>query len=413
MATRLERFLSHGSICNTEPGKVTGTLWFIDAEEPVTLELEGNCHRDLAGGLLVFERPDPELEPGESVPQIARLQRGVAGDITASKKVLCHEPPAEGLDACRPTLANGLCIEWYDESGERFVIDSIEFYLYAGDHEWQMDAAGEQELLRENTRRFHDYIDTIAGRISDDEGDGEFENELPLDEFKWEERLKESDRITAAYVEAIDKYQDLPNQDKLVAAAMGWNQVAEAGMGDDGDLDDDGDDDDDDDDDSILLEGLLSFGYDDDDDEDDFGSEVWVDEDARDEENHPLYEQSQEFSIRLHREAQEMGILEPDDDTRDDDLGPVQTLVFASMDLSAKLAGALNGISANLDPEPGLVVAWLKRGLPIVGRALGASESALAAGRAPQDWIERARKELFELRAAMLDLIQEFRRQLP
>jgi len=83
------------------------------------------------------------------------------------------------------------------------------------------------------------------------------------------------------------------------------------------------------------------------------------------------------------------------------------------MDLSAKLAGALNGITLQSDPEPGLIVAWLKRGLPIVGRALGAAESARAQGDAPQEWIERARGELFELRASMLDLIQEFRRQLP
>ena len=108
-----------------------------------------------------------------------------------------------------------------------------------------------------------------------------------------------------------------------------------------------------------------------------------------------------------------MGLLESDDEFQAEVLTPIQTLVFASMELSAKLAGALNGVTAQSDPEPGLIVAWLKRGLPILGRALGAAESAIAQDFAPRHWIESARTELFDLRAAMLDLIQEFRRQLP
>ena len=157
--------------------------------------------------------------------------------------------------------------------------------------------------------------------------------------------------------------------------------------------------------DEISLEPFSEF--------DDFEPEVWISADDPDHEDHPLYESAREFSTRLHREAQEMGILEPDNDTLDDGLSPIQTLVFSSMDLSAKLAGALNGISLQDDPEPGLIVAWLKRGMPIIGRALGAAESAETQGGAPPEWIERARRELFELRAAMLDLIQEFRKQLP
>ncbi len=155
MATRLERFLSHGSISNTEPGRITGNLWFIDAEEPITLDLRGNPHRDLAGTMFVFERPDPELLQGEAPPDIPLLQTGVAGDITASKKVLYQESLFEDPQATTPSLVNSLCIEWYDESGARFVIDSIEFCLYAGEPEWQMDATTERAQRRANTRRFH------------------------------------------------------------------------------------------------------------------------------------------------------------------------------------------------------------------------------------------------------------------
>ena len=91
MATRLENYVSHGSISNEIPGKVVGEIWLIDADDPVKLELEGNPHRDLAGTLLTFEHREPELEEGDSAPTIASLQRGIVGDITASKKVYLPE----------------------------------------------------------------------------------------------------------------------------------------------------------------------------------------------------------------------------------------------------------------------------------------------------------------------------------
>ncbi|MGI9241166.1 MAG: hypothetical protein ACR2RV_10215 [Verrucomicrobiales bacterium] len=402
MATRLERYLSHGSISNVEPGRVTGNLWFIDAEEPVILDLKGNPHRDLAGTVLVFERPDPELMQGENPPEIARIQTGTAGDITASKKVLYQESIFDDPNGKDAKLVNSLCIEWYDESGTRFAIDSVEFCLYAGEPEWQMDAKAEQLQLKANTRRFREHIESIASRISDADDVDQDDDGPPLNEFEWEERLKESDRVTQAYMEALDKYQDLPNQDKLAAAAMGWNQPPEVGPEpeltwepDEGEVDgDDG---------SITPLGAS----------DDFGQEAWLDADEFEDESHPLYEKAHTFSVRLHREAQELGVLDSEDELHSEVLTPTQTLIFACMELSAKLAGALNGVTVVNDPEPGLIVAWLKRSLPIVGRALGAAETSLAEGAAPKEWLEGARSELFEIRASILDLIQEFRKQLP
>jgi len=402
MATRLERYISHGSISNLEPGRITGNLWFIDADEPVLLDLKGNPHRDLGGTMLVFENPEPELAEGDSPPQIDRLQTGVAGDITASKKVLYQESIFDDPSGKDAQLVNSLCIEWYGPSGERFVIETIEFCLYVGEPEWQMDANTEQIQLRANRRRFQDYIEAIANRISDSEDGEEDDDAPPLNEFEWEERLKESDRITQAYMEAIDKYQDLPNQDKLVAAAMGWNQPPELDSGSPQSWGSDEEDSEDGDD------PLSPFGT-----SEGFESDLWLDADEFEDESHPLYEQAHAFSVRLHREAQELGVLDTEEEPQPEVLTPAQTLVFASMELSAKLAGALNGVTAQSDPEPGLIVAWLKRGLPILGRALGASESALAGGTAPREWIENARRELFELRSSMLDLIQEFRNQLP
>ena len=293
------------------------------------------------------------------------------------------------------TLVNSLCIEWYGEDGERYVIDSVSFYIYAGEPVWQMDAATEKAQLEANTQRFHSYIEQIANRLADSEDD-EVGEEVPMDEFQWELRLQESDRITQAYMEALDKYQDYPDQDNLVAAAMGWGQSSDPpGWVQDREEEDDDFD--------FDFDPFLSS------DDDETDPEPWADADGGEIENHPLYLRAQELSLRLMGDAQELNLFDSGDD---EGPTPVDSMVFGSMDLSAKLAGALNGVGQH-DPEPGLVVAWLKRALPIVGSALAAAESAHSQGAAPKEWLEGAQKDLFEIRTAILDLIQEFREQLP
>ena len=393
MATRLECYLSHGEISNVTPGKVTGVLWMIGAEEPLILELEGNCHSDIAGCTLVFENPALKgkefAQRPDGMPKIPMHQSGVAGDITASKKVPMQESVFEQAASDSPKLLNALSVEWYDGKGSRFVIETPDFTLYTDAPEWRMDAEVSEALLAANTKRFHEHIDAIARRISEGGGGEEFTDEALLNEFEWEERLKESDRITEAYMEALDKYQDSPDQESMISAAMGWNHGGES-----------------------------AIGWESDEDEDDFDSDAedfWMEDDGDGDplasDSHPLYERCHELSGRLHRDAQEKGLLDGDDESSDG-LTPVQTLVFATMELSSKLAGALNGVNQT-DPEPGLVVAWLKRGLPVLGRALGAANSAAMQESVPLDWVEKSRRELFDLRAGMLDLIQEFRAQLP
>jgi len=389
MATRLESYLSHGEISNITPGKVTGVLWLIGVSEPLILELEGNFHSDIAGCTLVFENPDAgksSASPQDDLPNITMHQTGVAGDMTASKKVIVQESVFETSPAGNPELLNALSLEWYDAKGTRFVIDTSEFALYTSAPEWRMDATTSKTLQAANTKRFLDHIDKIARRISEGSEDGdEFDGEGLLNEFEWEERLKESDRITDAYMEALDKYQDSPNQEQLISAAMGWSHGGESPTGWDGDDDDD-------------------------------AEEFWIEDDDESEslssESHPLYERCHELSVGLHRDAQEMNLLDSEDEATSEGLTPIQTLVFATMELSSKLAGALNGIN-QIDTEPGLVVAWLKRGLPVLGRALGAANSAAMQDAIPLEWVEKTREELFTLRSAMLDLIQVYREQLP
>ena len=88
MAWRIEQAVVRGVIDNTVEGRTTGQIWLAGCEAPLELELDGDCWRDLAGTRLQFENPNPQ--PGPETAGLAVLQRGVIGDMTASKK--CKVP---------------------------------------------------------------------------------------------------------------------------------------------------------------------------------------------------------------------------------------------------------------------------------------------------------------------------------
>ncbi|MEM9481148.1 MAG: hypothetical protein AAGA58_15960 [Verrucomicrobiota bacterium] len=391
MAIHLEDFLDRATIRNTERGVVTGEIWIIGREAPIHLDLKGDFLRDLAGCEISLESPDP-LDVPEDWNELKSIQRGAVGDITASRRV---HVLSEDLDEDTglvtnqsPTIANGLLVEWFNEDGERVVIDSISLDLRIEDQSWQMTKDEETKQTVANHNLMKEYIDRVAGRVESTDVDSG-QDPRPLDEFEWEERLKESDRITDAYLEALDKYRDDSDQEEKVADLMGWDHLSDA---------DDGLFEEEDEFESLEFDGE-DFEEGDEEAEDGF-DDPWDDK-------HPLYERVRTFSLRIHREAQELGFIRNDDS---EGVNPVQDVVFAAMELGAKLAGALNGLSRDIDPEPGLVVAWLKRGLPIIDRALAACEEALEVGEFSSEWIEGARKEFFEVRDSMLDLIQEFRK---
>ena len=48
MAWRIDKAVVRGELDNRVRGRVTGRIWFVERAEPVVLELQGNCWRDLA-----------------------------------------------------------------------------------------------------------------------------------------------------------------------------------------------------------------------------------------------------------------------------------------------------------------------------------------------------------------------------
>jgi hypothetical protein len=413
MAFRIDTAIIRGEINNEVHGQVTGKLWLADREEPIILRLRGNAHRDIAGCHLSFV--NTKVKPQATTKSLATEQEGSVGDMTASRKVKIPTIPDEEIyariDRKEPIptrLSNCLYLEWFSQANGRVVIEGSDFKIRVSEAQWTLAPEEEAEQIDENTLQMRNFIEEIADRLSDEEpGGGEGR---PLDEFEWEERLKESDRITDAYMEALDKYRDHPDQDRAVAHAMGWDAIAEDNEGlepwDEDDMNagmdfrDEDDDEDEDDGDSSAM--------DDEDDEFFFGE---GDDDELDQ-HHPLYERVHSFAVILTGYAQARGLMDPVD-KENGSPSPMQNVVFATMDLAAKLAGALNGLGSGLDPEPGLVIAWLKRGLPVLDRALSGCAQALTEKRADPGWIAEVRMELFEIRTQMLELIQQFRNQLP
>src|SRR5437868_3398408 len=94
MAFRIHDSVVRGEIDNRVKGIVRGKIWVEGRAEPVTLELKGNAHPDLAGCLLTFTNPSkPIAHP--HLDNLASVQRGVAGDLTAARKVRVFDLPVE------------------------------------------------------------------------------------------------------------------------------------------------------------------------------------------------------------------------------------------------------------------------------------------------------------------------------
>jgi hypothetical protein len=114
MAWRPYENLIEGILDNTQPGKVTGWITFFRlGKEPlrVTLDLDGDCHRDLQGRKFRIFNPEPSerLDRQSYVDGLDQVQKGQAGDITAG------DPPAD--------YVGYPYIEWYSDANGRVVLE--------------------------------------------------------------------------------------------------------------------------------------------------------------------------------------------------------------------------------------------------------------------------------------------------
>ena len=440
MAIRLDKSIIRGEITNEIQGHVTGRIWLLGKPEPVELTLLGNCLRDLAGCRLKFENPVPRHDP--TVTIVAAQQNGVVGDMTASRKsripTVSDEELMVLLENKQPIptrVANCLYLEWFSELNGRMVVESTDFKLEITTAEWTMSAEDDLAQTRASQENFHAYLDSITGgpdgeddeeeeyTDAEEEEEDEFSNngseeeaeldeeapmlgredagdgslievnieaeelEEPLNEFEWEQELREADRRAEAYQEAFDRYKDHPQRERLIAEAMGWEPEEVEEFRDDW---------------QDVTENLQ--GHDPDEMLENAGMFTEDEEGA----HHPLSRRAMDFALRLQRDAKARGLFE-DDVARDN---PVLSVIVSIIALGGKLAAALDGTMHGFDPEPGFVIAMLKRSQIPLNEALHALSSIQMSGlsKETRSWLIAARSELFELRKDILDLMSDLRK---
>ena len=370
VANRIECAVVRGEIDNTVEGRITGWIWLLGRAEPITLELAGDCWRDLAGARLKFRNP----EATEHAPLNDR-QRGVVGDMTASRK--CRVPLIPIEDYLEAKAAgedpgevwkNTLYLEWFSESDGRVVIETTDYELELSGPEWRMDGDAEEAQKLANMQAMRDFLARMIDRRTPqpDRPDG-----VEDDEFEWEKRLKESDRLTDAYQEVLEKYMNDPDAERKEAFAMGWDGMLEA----------------------------MAEKQEKPDEEEDEGP-AWTDGEGDidfgdREDEHPLIQEAEDLAVRAFTTL----------DRESEAAAEVASLIGQ---VAAKLAGALCG---DYEREIGFVLALLKRCLSLQNEALAAFKTLLEQTPEPdrRRAVEALRDDFHLLRAKTSEMRRELR----
>lgn len=406
MSWRIEDCVIRGELdCRTR-GIVTGTIWLRGHGEPLRLTLTGNPLADIAGCLLTFTNPKPQPSRISNLAALASDQTGKVGDLTVSLRIEIFSVPDEKVvelaKAKQPIptrQVNALHLEWFTPKNGRVVIESHEYQIeLSAPPVWRMDQDEDDAQYAANAQAFREFLeDAELDAVGPDTDDEEPSNEVVYDEFKWEKMLKESDERSDRLGEAMMKFDGHPDSERLTARAMKWHWVEDELDAEERGIYDDEDEFTNEQAEEIELDELkpdpLTEGKD------------WI----RDEDGdiqHPLCVRVSRLGLRMWRLADEFNMM---NDERDH---TVLDMVFNTQCCGAKLAGALNDIAYEFGPDPGLVVASLKRALQHLHLALQAAESVKAAKKMDVGQVTRWHAELFVIREEILRLMDEHRRRI-
>jgi hypothetical protein len=398
VAFRIHDSVVRGEIDNRVKGIVRGNIWVQGRAEPVTLELKGNAHPDLAGCRLTFTNP-LKLVPHQHLDTLHPVQCGSIGDLTASRKVRVFEVPMpEAYLMCKrgekppEHLANCLYLEWFSETNGRVVIESADYTLEISAPEWRLTPEEDEQRAKDAAAGMGDFMQKLTEAIEAQQR-GQKDPESEWDEHDYEKFLKESDARTDKYMELLEKYGDSDEAEEKIAKEMGWDRKDE--------------DAEEKDDERMSVEEMnrvCEEAANEPPPEPDPHREGidWIrteDGDLR----HPLQHRCFESALKFWHECDELGFKETEDEN-------LVELITEFQTAGVKLAGALAGIAEGYDPrDASFTVAYLKRALDHLHKAQAGLEAVAAKKLLPEKMVLETRKELFEIREAILQLMDEFR----
>jgi hypothetical protein len=397
MAFRIHDSVVRGEIDNRVKGVVRGKIWVEGRDKPVTLELKGNAWPDLAGCLLTFTNPLKRI-PHPGLDTLAHVQCGIIGDLTASRKVRVFDIPMPEAYLMRKRgekppehMANSLYFEWFSEANGRVVIESVDYELTISAPEWRMTPEKNAERAKQAAAGMDDFMRKATEAIEQHQR-GQKDREAEWDEHDYEKFLKESDARTEKYGELLDKYGDSDEAEEKIAKEIGWlreltKEESEAERQRIDEM-------------NRACEEALNEppsepephrkGID------------WIrtaDGDLR----HPLQHRCFESSLKVWHECDALGLAEFEDED-------LHQFIFEFQTTGVKLGGALNGVAQGRGyHDDAFTVAYLKRALNHLHKAQAGLEAIVPKKLLPEKMAAEARKELFEIREGILQLMDEFR----
>ena len=384
----LGKSVLRGEIDNTSHKRTRGKVWLRGREEPLELDLQGDCMRDIAGCRLTFTNTKPE--DGDDI-DLACLQTGMIGEMTASRKIRYFEKETQARSG---RTGNCIYLEWFSDVNGRVLLEGPDFQVDVLESAWYMSPDDERtqiELVAGNMERWD-------REMSDCES-SDYEPRR-MNEFEWEQNLRESDALTDRFSKVLEKYLDHPNCDKLIAREMGWTWLLES----ENEKDDRS---------KCMAREIEEEIMEEFDEDDDFDFEPnpltegidWI-KGTNGRVTHPLTNRSFSMAMDLWSYCKKSGNLSEnaDQDLRD--------MIFQVQTLTAKLAGALDGLAYDMDSDGGFVVACLKRSLPYINRALACADNVSRKKLIDEDRVLYFRRKMLEVREEIIRLMSRFRKEV-